>query len=32
MISKGIEPQPMNGFYPIIVEGVLHVTTKHKTQ
>jgi hypothetical protein len=32
MTSKGIEPQSMNGLYPIIVESVLHVTTKHKTQ
>jgi len=32
MTSKGIEPQSMNEFYPIILQGVLHVTTKHKTQ
>jgi hypothetical protein len=32
MTSKGIEPQSMNGFYPIIVESVLHVIAKHKTQ
>jgi len=33
MFSRGIEPQSMNGFCPITIEGVLcFVITTHETQ